>query len=107
MGWTKPGSPGWSVIRAGGPRSAGSGEGQDDLHGGARAGWAVQRDAAAECLDPVGESDEAGAAGGGGAAAAVVADADVQDALAGLRLGGDDGGVGVPGGGGERRGDDV
>ena len=101
---------GAGVIRSAGncggrPPGTATGEGQRDLHGGARAGWAVQEDAAAERLDPVGEPDEAGAAGGVGAAAAVVADADVQQTLAGLRLDVDDGGLRVLGRVGQRLGD--
>ena len=67
----------------------------------------MQRELAAECLGPVLEPDQAGAVAEAGAAAAVVADADVQDALAGGHLDIGDGGVRVLGGVGQCLGDRV
>ncbi len=78
-----------------------------DLEGGARAGRVVQREAAAEGLDPVPEPDQAGALGGIRAAAPVVADADPQHALTGGHGDRGGGGAGVPGGVGQRLGDHV
>ncbi|HYZ53482.1 MAG TPA: hypothetical protein VE733_08280 [Streptosporangiaceae bacterium] len=67
----------------------------------------MQRDLAAECLDAVLEPDQAGAVAEAGAAAPVVADADVQEAVAGGHLDIGDGGVPVLGRVGQRLGDRV
>src|SRR5690348_13065230 len=78
-----------------------------DLESGALAWRAVQGEAAAEDFDPVFEADQAGALGEIGAAAPVVMDADAQCALVDGYLDGGGGGPGVPGGVGQRLGDDV
>src|ERR1700760_1785201 len=87
------------------PRAAGGGEGQGDLHGGAGAWRALQRDAAVDSLDPVFDPDKAGAATEGCTSAPVVADPNVQNAVTGGHLDIGGGGVRVLDGVGQRLGD--
>ena len=82
-------------------------EWERDFQGGAGAGRAVQPQAAAECLGPVFEPDQAGAVAKVSAAAPVVADAQVQAAATGRGLDVGDGGACVLGGVGECLGDGV
>src|ERR1700739_1182426 len=89
------------------PRAAGGGDGQGDLHGGAGAWRALQRDAAVDSLDTVFDPDEAGAAAEGRASASVVVGPDVQNAVAGGHLDIGDRGVRVLDGVGQRLGDGV
>ena len=69
--------------------------------------WLRQREHATQGLDPVGESDQPGAGGGVGAPTAVVADPDVQPAVADLHIDVDRGGPSVLCGVGQRLGDGV